>query len=51
MLFSPPLFSSWRSSSLPSPCPLFLYFYGFLRLLWSLSLPLLCFISFTLFAF
>ena len=39
VLFSPPLFSSWRSSSLPSPCPLFLYFYGFLRLLWSLSLP------------
>jgi len=40
MLFSPPLFSSWCSSSLPSLCPFFLYFYGFLPLLWSLSLSL-----------
>jgi len=46
MLLSPPLFSSWCSSSLPSLCPLFLYFYGFLPLLWSLSLSLLCLLCF-----
>jgi len=51
MLFSPPLFSSWCSSSLPSLCPLFLYFYGFLPLLWSLSLSLLCLLCFCLFFF
>ena len=41
MLFSPPLFSSCSSSSLLSLCPLFLL-YGFLPLLWSLSLSLYC---------
>jgi len=51
MLLSPPLFSSWCSSSLPSLCPLFLYFYGFLPLLWSLSLSLSLSTVFALFLF